>query len=74
MKPLSFKRHHFPPSVIMNVVWLDAGFALSFRGVEEMLAERRVDASNETVRRWFLKFGCLIASNLRQSRPQPSGI
>jgi putative transposase len=38
------------------------------------LAERGVDASNETVRRWFLKFGRLIAGNLRRSRPQPSGI
>jgi hypothetical protein len=37
-----------------------------------MLSERSVDVSNETVRRWFLKFGRLIASNLRRSRPQPS--
>ena len=37
-----------------------------------MLAERGVDVPNETVRRWFLKFGLLIASNLRRSRPRPS--
>jgi transposase-like protein len=72
MKPISFKRHRFPPSVIMNAVWLYARFTLSFRDVEEMLAERGIDVSNETVRRWFLKFGGLIASNLRRSRPQPS--
>ena len=72
MKSISFKRHRFPPSVIVHAVWLYARFTLSFRDVEEMLAERGVDASNETVRRWFLKFGRLIASNLRQSRPQPS--
>jgi putative transposase len=56
----------------MNAVWLYARFPLSFHDVEEMLAERGIDVSNETVRRWFLKFGRLIACNLRQSRPQPS--
>jgi putative transposase len=74
MQPISFKRHHLPPSVILNAVWPYTHFTLSFRDVEEMLAERGVDISNETVRRWFLKFGRLIASNLRQSRPAPSGI
>ena len=68
MKPISFKRHRFPPSVIVHAVWLYARFTLSFRDVEEMLAERGIDVSNETVRRWFLKFGRLIASNLRRSR------
>ena len=72
MQPNSFKRHRFPPSIIVHAVWLYARFTLSFRDVEEMLAERGVDASNETVRRWFLKFGRLIAHNLRRSRPQPS--
>jgi transposase-like protein len=37
-----------------------------------MLAERGIDVSNETVRRWFLKFGRLIARNLRRSRPRAS--
>jgi len=72
MQPTSYNRHRFPPSVIMNAVWLYAHFALSFRDVEEMLAERGIDASNETVHRWFLKFGRLIARNLQESRPQPS--
>lgn len=72
MQPISFKHHRFPPSIIVHAVWLYARFTLSFRGVEEMLAERGVDALNETVRRWFLKFGRLIAGNLRRSRPQPS--
>ncbi len=72
MKPISFKRHRFPPVVILHAVWLYARFTLSFRDVEELLAERGVDASNETVRRWFLKFGRLAARNLRRSRPAPS--
>ena len=62
MQPISFKRHRFPASVIVHAVWLYARFTLSFRDVEEMLAERGVDASNETVRRWFLKFICLEPS------------
>jgi transposase-like protein len=72
MTPISFKRHRFPPTIIQHAVWLYARFTLSFRDVEELLAERGIDVSNETVRRWFLKFGLLIAGNLRRSRPRPS--
>ena len=72
MKPLSFKHHRFPPEIICYAIWLYARFTLSFRDVEEMLAERGIDASYETVRRWFLKFGLAIAANIRRSRPQPS--
>jgi putative transposase len=72
MTPISFKRHRFPPVIIQHAVWLYGRFTLSFRDVEELLAERGVDVSNETLRRWFLKFGRLIASNLRRSRPRPS--
>ena len=70
MKPLSFKRHRFPAEVICHAVWLYARFTLSFRDVEELLAERGLEVSNETVRRWFLKFGNGIAANLRRSRPR----
>ena len=73
MIPISFKRHRFPPVVIRHAVWLYARFTLSFRDVEELLAERSIDVSNETVRRWFMKFGQLIARNLRRNRPRPSG-
>ena len=72
MIPISFKRHRFPPEIIQNAVWLYARFTLSFRDVEDVLAERGIDVSNETVRRWFLKFGRLIAGNLRRSRPRAS--
>ena len=54
MRPISFKRHRFPPEIIRHAIWLYARFTLSFRDVEEMLAERSIDASYETVRRWFL--------------------
>jgi len=72
MIPLSFKRHRFPAEIIQHAVWLYARFTLSFRDVEDLLAERGIDVSNETVRRWFLKFGQLIAGNLRRSRPRAS--
>ena len=72
MTPISFKRHRFPPVIIQHAVWLYTRFTLSFRDVEELLAERGIDVSNETVRRWFLKFGRLIARNLRRSRPRAS--
>ena len=55
MRPISFKRHRFPPEIIRHAIWLYARFTLSFRDVEELLAERAIDASYETVRRWFRK-------------------
>ena len=48
-------------------------FTLSYRDVEELLAERGVETSYETVRRWVLKFGPAFARNLRRLRPKPSG-
>ena len=73
MQAVSFKRHRFPPDVIRQAVWLYFRFTLSFRDVEEMLAQRGIDVSYETVRCWSLKFGCLFAHNLRRSRPSPRG-
>ena len=72
MQTISFTRHRFPPDVIRHAVWLYARFTLSFRDVEDLLAERGLDISYETVRRWFLKFGVPIARNLRHMRPTPS--
>jgi putative transposase len=40
--------------------------------VEDLLAERGLDVSYETIRRWFLKFGSVIAANLRRTRPRSS--
>jgi transposase-like protein len=48
MRPISFKRHRFPPEIIRHAIWLYARFTLSFRDVEELLAERGIDASYET--------------------------
>ncbi len=72
MQNISYKRHRFPPEVIRHAVWLYARFTLSFRDVEDLLADRGLDISYETARRWFLKFGESIARNLRRTRPTPS--
>ena len=73
MDTISFKRHRFPPEIIRRAVWLYARFTLSYRDVEDLLAERGLDISYESVRRWFLKFGAPIARNLRHTRPIPNG-
>src|SRR4028118_607209 len=72
MQPISYARHRFPPEVIRHAVWLYLRFTLSFRDVEELLAERGIETSYETGRRWALKFGPMFARNLRRLRPKPS--
>ena len=72
MSPLYYHRHRFPPEIIQHAIWLYLRFTLSYRDVEELLAERGLDLSYETVRRWVLKFGPAIARQLRQRRPRPS--
>jgi len=72
MKPLSFKRHRFPAEVIRHAVWLYFRFSLSLRDVEELLAQRGIDVTYETIRCWTKKFGPLIARRLKKRRPTPS--
>jgi putative transposase len=72
MSTLSYARHRFPPAIIQHAVWLYFRFALSYRDVEDLLAERGIDASYETVRRWALKFGRVYAARIRRRRPRPS--
>ena len=69
---ISFARHQFPPAIIRHAVWLYVRFTLSYRDVEDLLAERGLDVSYETVRRWVLKFGPLFARELRRRRPRPT--
>src|SRR5712664_3968351 len=74
MLPISYARHQFPPVVIQHAVWLYLRFTLSYRDVEDLLAERGLDISHETVRSWVLKFGPVIARRLRRpsSPAQPT--
>ena len=68
MRQISFKRHRFPPDVIRYAVWLYYRFTMSLRDVEDLLAERGIDVTYETVRCWANKFGPAIAANIRAAR------
>lgn len=68
---LTYKRQRFPPAIIGHAVWLDFRFALGYRDVEKLLAERGVIVTYETVRRWCRKFGQPCANALRRRRPRP---
>src|SRR3984893_9763472 len=68
MKPISYARHRFPPDVIRHAVWLYVRLTLSYRDVEDLLAERGLMVSNESIR--VLKFGPIVARNLPEIRPK----
>ena len=70
MTSLSYRGHRFPAPIIQHAIWLYLRFTLSYRDVEELLAERGLDLSYETIRRWVLKFGPLLTRRLRQRRPR----
>jgi transposase-like protein len=61
----------FPPEIIHQAIWLYLRFTLSFRDVEDLLAERGLAVSYETVRRWVNHFGPMIAADLRKRRQKP---
>jgi len=67
----NYKRHRFPPEIIGHAVWLYFRFALSYRDVEELLAERGVLVTYESIRCWSRKFGQTYANALRRRRPRP---
>jgi putative transposase len=71
---IGYKRHRFPPSVIAHAVWLYVRFPLSLRLVEEMLLERGIVVSYETVRCWAKKFGPGYAGRLRRKPPSASDV
>ncbi len=62
----SYQRHRFPSEIISHAVWLYHRFCLSFREVEELLAERGVTVTYETVRQWCQKFGPAYARKLKK--------
>jgi putative transposase len=71
MQPISYARHQFPAEIIRHAVWMYLRFTLSFRDVEELLAERGIVVTYESVRRWVLTFGPAIARRLRAGRLKP---
>lgn len=65
-RPHLYRGFHFPADVISHAVWLYVRFALSYRDVEELLAERGIQLSYESVRRWVGRFGEQFAAELRR--------
>ena len=70
MTRICYRRHRFPAAIIQHAIWLYGRFTLSYRDVEDLLAERGLEISYETIRRWVLKFGCTFARNIRHRRPR----
>jgi len=67
----TYAGYRFPPEIIAHAVWRYFRFALRYRDVEELLAERGVVLTDETVRQWCRKFGQVSANQLRRRRPRP---
>jgi len=61
-----YKRHRFPPEIIQHVVWLYHRFNLSSRDIEDLMAERGIGISYESIRLWCIKFGPKYANRLRR--------
>ena len=75
----AWRRRHtvgfrFPKAIIQHAIWLYLRFTLSLRDVEELLAERGIMVTYETVRVWVARFGPLIARRLRRRRGRPSNV
>ena len=74
MTKISYSGYRFPPEIIHQAIWLYLRFTLSFRDIEDLLAERGIAVSYETVRRWMNHFGPIIATELRRRRPRPHSV
>jgi putative transposase len=72
MKTTPYRGFRFPKAIIQHAIWLHLRFTLSLRRVEELLAERGIIVTYETVRVCVARFGPLIARQLRRHRGPPS--
>jgi putative transposase len=61
-----YKRHRFPPEIIQYTVWLYYRFNLSHRDIEDLLSERGIEVSYESIRCWCNKFGAYYACRLKR--------
>jgi transposase-like protein len=68
---VSYRGFRFPPEIISHCVWLYHRFSLSLRDVEELMLERGVEVTYETVHQWTRRFGPAYANALRHRRPKP---
>ena len=72
MKVSIYHRRRFHSDVIKRVIWLYFRFNLSLREIEELMAERGVDVSYETIRRWIDTFGTVFAKRIKSRSSNPS--
>ena len=73
MRASPYHGYRFPPIIIQHAVWVYLRFTMSLRDIEDLLAERGVTVSYETIRRWVNHFGPIYARSLRAARPKPTG-
>ena len=64
----SYRGYRFPSEIISHAVWLYHRFSLSFRDAEDLLAQRGITVTYETIRQWCLTFGPTYARTLRRRR------
>src|SRR5256885_2152919 len=69
MSKISYRGYRFPVDIIQRAVWLYFRFTLSFRDVEDLLAERGIEGSYETIRQWVMRFGPMIAQDSQNPGP-----
>ncbi len=62
----TYKRHRFPPDIISYAVWLYFRFNLSHRNIEDLLAQRGIIVTYESIRLWCIKFGRNYARRLKR--------
>ena len=62
----TYKRHRFPPEIISYAVWLYHRFNLSHRDIEDLLAERCIIVTRESIRLWCIKFGAIYTRRLKR--------
>ena len=64
----TYKRHRFPPDIISHAVWLYYRFNLSHRDIEDLLSERGITVSYESIRLWCIKFGAIYSRRLKRKQ------
>ena len=62
----TYKRHRFPSDIISYAVWLYYRFSLSHRDIEDLLAERGITVTRESIRLWCIKFGAIYTRRLKR--------
>lgn len=63
-----FKGCHFPPEIVLTCIRWYARFKLSYRDIEELMAERRVEVDHATINRWVVKFSPMLLKAARMHR------